>query len=504
MKKNIRNRIPGILITVLLVLALSLFMAILIKTKLLPTKFLLLAGGIFLLFAVCVFLLTMNSKRIGGMIFGCVMTMVLLIALMIGTPYLMHAVNTLDNITNVEVEVADIGVYVAQDASATELNDLAGGSIGIMVVLDRENTDKTLEAIQGQIGTVQVQEYDGLGELVDGVLQGEIDAAVFNNAYLDLLRDMEGYENAAAQLREIFTFQAESMIQNVQENQNKGDDWNIMGIFAGDESAQENESANKDRVFTMYISGIDSRSGLIAKSRSDVNIIATVNVDTRQVLLISTPRDYYVPLSISNGVPDKLTHAGIYGIDVSMSTLEMLYDTEIDYYFRVNFSGFEKIIDALGGITVESPKAFTALGGVYSFKEGENKVDGAKALAFARERYAFADGDRQRGKNQMAVIKAVINKAMSPAILSGYTGIMESVSGSFETSMPYDKIAELVRDQLDKGGSWNIVSYSVDGTGDSQKPYSLSTKAYVMIPNQETVDTAIAKINQVKNGEILE
>lgn len=504
MKKNIRNRIPGILITVLLVLALSLFMAILIKTKLLPTKFLLLAGGIFLLFAVCVFLLTMNSKRIGGMIFGCVMTMVLLIALMIGTPYLMRAVDALGNITNVEVEVADIGVYVAQDASATELNDLAGGSIGIMVVLDRENTDKTLEAIQGQIGTVQVQEYDGLGELVDGVLQGEIDAAVFNNAYLDLLRDMEGYENAAAQLREIFTFQAESMIQNVQENQNKGDDWNIMGIFAGDESAQEEESANKDRVFTMYISGIDSRSGLIAKSRSDVNIIATVNVDTRQVLLISTPRDYYVPLSISNGVPDKLTHAGIYGIDVSMSTLEMLYDTEIDYYFRVNFSGFEKIIDALGGITVESPKAFTALGGVYSFKEGENKVDGAKALAFARERYAFADGDRQRGKNQMAVIKAVINKAMSPAILSGYTGIMESVSGSFETSMPYDKIAELVRDQLDKGGSWNIVSYSVDGTGDSQKPYSLSTKAYVMIPNQETVDTAIAKINQVKNGEILE
>ena len=504
MKKNIRNRIPGILITVLLVLALSLFMAILIKTKLLPTKFLLLAGGIFLLFAVCVFLLTMSSKRIGGMIFGCVMTMVLLIALMIGTPYLMRAVDALGNITNVEVEVADVGAYVAQDSSATELADLTGGSVGIMDVLDRENTDKTLEAIQGQIGTVQVQEYDGLGELVDGVLQGEIDAAVFNNAYLDLLRDMEGYENAAAQLREIFTFQAESMIQNVQENQNKGDDWNIMGIFAGDESAQEDESANKDRVFTMYISGIDSRSGLIAKSRSDVNIIATVNVDTRQVLLISTPRDYYVPLSISNGVPDKLTHAGIYGIDVSMSTLEMLYDTEIDYYFRVNFSGFEKIIDALGGITVESPKAFTALGGVYSFKEGENKVDGAKALAFARERYAFADGDRQRGKNQMAVIKAVINKAMSPAILSGYTGIMESVSGSFETSMPYDKIAELVRDQLDKGGSWNIVSYSVDGTGDSQKPYSLSTKAYVMIPNQETVDTAIAKINQVKNGEILE
>jgi len=211
-----------------------------------------------------------------------------------------------------------------------------------------------------------------------------------------------------------------------------------------------------------------------------------------------------VPLPISNGVPDKLTHAGIYGIDVSMGTLEMLYDTEIDYYFRVNFSGFERIIDALGGVTVHSDVAFKATYSDWRFKEGDNNLNGEAALEFARERHAFASGDRQRGKNQMAVIKAVINKAMSPAILSGYMGIMESVSGSFETSMPYDKIAELVRDQLDKGGSWNIVSYSVDGTGDSQKPYSLSTKAYVMIPNQETVDTAIAKINQVKNGEILE
>ena len=273
------------------------------------------------------------------------------------------------------------------------------------------------------------------------------------------------------------------------------DDWGISGVFG------ENKE-NKDRVFTMYISGIDSRSGLIAKSRSDVNIIATVNVDTRQVLLISTPRDFYVPLPISNGIPDKLTHAGIYGIDVSMGTLEMLYGTEIDYYFRVNFSGFEKIIDALGGITVHSDYTFTA--GGYNYYEGENTLNGAEALRFARERKSFSSGDRQRGKNQMAVIEAVIQKAMSPAILAGYMDIMESVSGSFETSMPYDVIAELVRDQLDKGGSWNIVSYSVDGTGDNQIPYSMSTSAYVMIPDQSTVDAAIAKIQQVKNGEILE
>ena len=498
MKKKVKSRIPGILIAILLVVALTLFMAILIKTKLLPTKILLLAGGIFLLFAVCVYFLTRNSERVGCMIVGCLMTMVVLIVLMLGTPYLMRAVDTLDNITNVEVEIADVGVYVQTDSSVTELKDLTGGSVGILEALDRENTEKALEDIQGQIGTVQTQEYTGLSNLIDGLLQEEVDAIVLNSAYLDLLEDMEGFENAADQLRVIYTYTAESTIQSVQDSQN-GSSWSILDMF-GTGSSEETE--DNGRVFSMYISGIDSRSGLIAKSRSDVNIIATVNVDTRQVLLVSTPRDFYVPLPISNGIPDKLTHAGIYGIDVSVGTLEMLYDTEIDYYFRVNFSGFENIIDALGGITVDSEVAFTA--GGYSFQQGKNTLNGAQALTFARERKSFSSGDRQRGKNQMAVIKAVIEKAMSPSLLKNYASIMESVSGSFETSMPYDLIAELVRDQLDKGGSWNIVSYSVDGTGDSKIPYSMSTTAYVMVPDQSTVDTAIAMINQVKNGEILE
>lgn len=259
----------------------------------------------------------------------------------------------------------------------------------------------------------------------------------------------------------------------------------------------------------MYLSGIDSRSGLISKSRSDVNILAVINPDTRQVLLVSTPRDFYVPLPISNGVPDKLTHAGIYGVDVSIGTLEMLYGIDIDYYFRVNFSGFERIVDALDGVTVYSDVAFTSSkysspDKTYYFTEGRNDLDGAAALVFARERYAFSDGDRRRGEHQMAVIKAVMEKAMSPTLLTNYTAIMESVSGSFETSMPYEKIAELVRNQLDNGGSWNIVSASVNGTNDYRVPYSLSTEAYVMIPDQATVDAAKLKIQQVYDGEFVQ
>ena len=496
MKKANQGRLPGILITVLLTIALTLFMAILVKTKLLPSKLLLLAGGLFFLFVLCIFLLTRNSRRTGAMITGSLMTMFMLIVLMVGTPYLTKAVNTLDSMTGVNVEVADMGVYVKKDASLQELSELSGKNVGILDVLDRENTDMALETIEAQVGTMNLVEYPGLGELVDGLLQNETDAIILNVAYLDLLADMEGYKETPAQLREIHAQRTETVIESVQKDKDNG--WSIMDLFGSEE-----EEENDYRVFTMYISGIDSRSGLIAKSRSDVNILATVNVDTRQVLLISTPRDYYVPLPISNGVPDKLTHAGIYGVDVSMGTLEMLYGIDVDYYFRVNFGGFEKIVDALGGITVYSDVSFTSNDG-YTYYEGENNLDGARALSFARQRDGLSGGDRARGEHQMAVIKAVIDKAMSPAILSSYADLMASVSGNFETSMPYDMIAELVRDQLDKGGSWNIVSCSVDGTGDTRRPYSMSETAYVMIPDQATVDAAIAKINQVKNGEILQ
>ena len=495
MKKPFTRAVPGILITAMLTVALTLFMVILVKTRLIPTKLLLVAGGIFLLFILCVCLLTRDCRRMGSMISGSILTILLLAALMVGTPYLTKAVNMLNNITNAGVEVADISVYVKNDSPLQSLSELSGKTLGIMDVLDRENTDKALEEIRDEAGDMDIAEFAGLSELVTGLLQEECDAIVLNSAYLDLLEDMEGFEDVASRLREIHTHQAETIVQKPQENSG----WNIGDLFGGD---KEEENQNTGRVFTMYISGIDTRGGVSARSRSDVNILATVNVDTHQVLLVNTPRDFYVPLPISNGQPDKLTHAGIYGVDVSMGTLEMLYGIPIDYYFRVNFSGFEKIIDALGGITVYSEYDFTARG--YHFNVGDNTMNGEQALAFARERYSFTSGDRQRGKNQMAVIKAVINKAMSPAILSSYTELMESISGIFETSMPYEIIADLVREQLDKGGSWNIVSTSVDGTGDTRKPYSMSTTAYVMIPDQSTVDAAIEKINQVKNGEILE
>lgn len=205
-------------------------------------------------------------------------------------------------------------------------------------------------------------------------------------------------------------------------------------------------------------------------------------------------------MSNSNGVRDKLTHAGLYGIDVSMETLEMLYDIDIDYYVRVNFDGFKDIINALGGIDVDSECAFSAKG--YSYSQGINyNMNGDKALVFARERKSFARGDVQRGKNQMSVIKGVISKCASPSILNNYQKILESISESFQTSVSKKNIQKFVKFQLANGYEWNIQSYNVSGSGQSNYTYSVpSNRAYVMVPNEETVAKAKEWLKIVMDG----
>lgn len=499
MNSFIKRHIPGWIVTFFMLVISGIFVGLLISTQLLPGKYIALLAVVLLAVSGGILALTWNLQKKVLFVLGVVLTVIVVAGMLLGSSYLNRGVETVEQIVESTIEIADVGVYVRQEDIAQSINETKGYTFGILREQDRENTDKALAELKETLGeTLTVKEYPGLAELVDSlVLTEETQAIVLNSAFIGILPEMEGYETIEEQLREVHVQQVETVIERVVEKpkEDKKDDKDP------DEHDIEDAVAEEDHVFSVYLSGIDSRSGLIAKSRSDVNIVATVNTETRQVLLISTPRDFYVPLPISNGQPDKLTHAGIYGIDVSMGTLEMLYQTEIDYYFRVNFGGFEGIIDALGGVTVDSEVAFSS--GGYQFNKGANELDGDKALVFARERKAFASGDRQRGKNQMALIKGVINKALSPTLLTNFDDILLSVAGSFEGSMPYEVLAGLVRDQLSEGGGWNIVSYSVDGSGASKKPYSLSTNAYVMVPNQDTVNTAIVMMEQVKNGEIL-
>ena len=259
--------------------------------------------------------------------------------------------------------------------------------------------------------------------------------------------------------------------------------------------------------FVIYLSGVDTRGELTENARSDVNILAAANPVTKRVALVNTPRDYYVDLAGTDS-KDKLTHAGLYGVETSMETLGNLYGVNVDHYIRINFAGFISIIDALGGVDVYSDQAFTSVGspGYYdptTFVEGWNHLDGKSALAFARERHAFASGDIQRGINQMKVIDAMLNKIKSPALLMGFSKIMDAASDCFVTSFSQDQISALVRMQLSDFAEWDIESYTVTGTSSSStKCYSAKgQKLYVMKPDDSSVSKAREMLASVLGGE---
>lgn len=490
-KSKKKHRMPGMVLTLLLLVVSILFLFMLSLTQLLTNTHVIAAAAICLLAVLLTFLLTRNFRNRLTFVLGTAWWLICLGVFAVGGVYLFQTQSTLRTIAGIQTESSNISAYVLTDDPAQTLTDASGYSFGILSTLDRENTDTVVSRINEQLGTtIQTAEYAGLTQLADGLRNGEVGAVILNDAYLDLYEEFDGYTDFPTSVRALTTEVVETTIVDP----------------ADQAQASAAPSLDENPVLNIYISGSDTRSSTLpSRSRSDVNILASINTQTRQVLLISTPRDYYVPLSISNGAPDKLTHAGIYGVQVSMDTLSMLYEVPVDYYFRVNFNGFVDIIDALGGIEVCSDYTFDT-GNVqgYHFNEGWNTVNGEEALAFCRERYAFSSGDRQRGKNQMAVIQGVLNKATSPAILTSYTSVLNSAEGCMETNVPYDTIAEIVRQQLSDGGNWNVVSYSVDGTGDSQVPYSMSSSVYVMIPDTSTVDQAKSLLAQVAAGEILQ
>lgn len=494
-----RDRLPGTIISLVLFLAILAFTVLLLYTNLIPMKYI---GIIFLGLLVLLLLIRLLVLKIRKKVrfwIGAALGLIMLIVLGAVSFYIYKTVSSLDTITGVNKDTVEVGVFVRQDDNAQTMQDAAGYSFGILSELDRSNTDSALEQIYYETGSeADTVEYTSLTEMADALVRENCQAIILNSGYLDVLAQMDGYDAFSSQIRQIAAYKIESVVerkepevsvdpQNTQTSENNG-----------------NDAAVTDEVYTVYISGIDTRGDMTASSLSDVNILLTINTRTKQILMVSTPRDYYVPLSISNGARDKLTHAGIYGVNVCMDTLEMLYGIDINYYFRLNFGGFIKIIDALGGITINSDYDFDSKNvSGYHFNKGENYVNGEQALAFCRERYSFSEGDRQRGRNQMAVIQGVVDKITSPDLLKNYLSVMDSLEGCFETNVPYDIIASLVRDQLDEGGSWQVLSYSVDGTGDNQKPYSMSQNAYVMVPDMTTVEKAQDLMQKVREGVML-
>lgn len=419
-----------------------------------------------------------KKKGLIKRVIACILAVIMIVGSFMGYQYLNTANETIESVSGITVEKESISVYVLKDDLAESIQDTAGYRYGILAETDRENTDQMLEEVKKETETdVTPSEYTDQFALADALKNGEVQAIILNDAYVSLYEDEEDYSWFADGTKVLKT--------TVNEQQ----------LDLSDANEEMPES------FIMYISGIDTYGGVTERSRSDVNIMAVINRNTHKILLVSTPRDYYVPLSISGGAKDKLTHAGIYGVDVSMETLELLYGVDIDYFFRLNFSGFIDMIDALGGIDVYSEKEFT-VDPIATYHVGYNHLDGLEALAFARERYSFSEGDFQRGRNQMAVIQAVVEKCTSRALLNNYSDVMKSMEGCFQTSLTDGDIKELVKEQLENPSGWDISSIDVTGTGSRQTTYSMPGRsASVVIPDMDSVESAKTEIQKVLNGE---
>lgn len=276
----------------------------------------------------------------------------------------------------------------------------------------------------------------------------------------------------------------------------------VVDASIGTDLAQPDDPT--EQPFAVYLSGSDTRSSDLTKSRSDVNIVAVVNPEDKQVLLVNTPRDYYVSNPAGNGAGDKLTHCGLYGPANSAQALSELYGVPIAYTAQINFKGFETLIDAMGGITVTSDYAFTTTVGKYKILAGENTLTGAQALAFARERSHLKDGDNGRGRNQMEVISGMIDALTAGNLLANYRTVLNSLEGMFTTSMPSSTMARLIRMQLTDMASWEVFSYAVTGTDGTGTAWSSgSTKLYVMYPDGASVAKAAVLMETVLAGELL-
>ena len=498
---NHKSKVWPIIAGIIFVLAVLATAGLFIKVaglNMLPMKYVGLAilavVILFLIIFVCFFLVPAKAKKVVKYVIRT-MAVLLTLSLVMVDIVGIHMVNkfeeTMDNLVDdedqeVKVEEFVIGVYVLVDDKAETLDDVKRYDIGYSLSYDRNNTKKAIGLIENELDRdLELEEYRDIFEMVDDVLAKEKDAFILSTAYFDIMEGQEGYADILDKVKCVHECVVTSETQ-VAEREEKPFD------------------ITQDP-FVIYVSGHDTNY-IASRANSDVNILAVVNPATKQVLLVNTPRDFYVPISVSeDGALDKLTHCGAYGVECSMNTLSNFYDVDIKYYAQLNFVGFQRLVDALGGITVYSEKEFYSTNeGIY-FQKGANEVNGEQALAFVRERKQFGGGDRARGNHQMAVIKGMIEKMSSGSLLLKYNEILDCMGGYFRFNVAQEELAAVVKMQLNDMATWNVQSYAVTGIGESNTCYSMpNLKTYVMVPDEDTVTHAQTLINMVLDGETIE
>lgn len=487
-------------------------MTALVLLDMLPNTYLLALGGVLGLFALVLGLLLFCRGSYAGRarkITACLLAALLVCACTVLGTVAADVRRTLNATIQASQEPNIRAVYVLRDRPGEDLEDTRGYTYGYVKNYDESATAQALEQIREKTGgQMSTAGYTNAFYMARALLEGRIDAVVLQGGYISILEDEAEFAAFSDAVRILSLIEVDTTMQ-LPEQQAQTEPAAEPSTEPTEPQTTEPEIGPVDydalEPFLVYVSGSDSYdSEIVMYSRSDVNILAAVNPLTKQILLVNTPRDYYVPNSAAGGKKDKLTHCGIYGTSCSMNTLGNLYDAQIEYYVRINFTGFKKLIDAMGGITVYSDYAFTAITRT-PIAEGENHLTGQQALDFARERYTLPGGDNERGRHQMQVITAVIQKATSGStILSNYSGIMASVEGMFSMNVPMEMISNLMKLQLTDMASWNVVSYSVTGTSAQAECYSVpDMELSVIEPSRSSVAKAVRLIDMVCAGEFL-
>ena len=425
--------------------ATALFTYLIFQLDLVPLKYLIPAtGALGLLIIIFFFIMRSGQKKINqGLkskrsIVTKIISLLMSILLMFASSYVVRGNDFFNTVTKATTQKYLVSVITMKNNSATKLSDLDGKKFGVSYQHDTTTITKAIADMENDLGEQEdMVKYDDYSGLADALYKGEVDAIIVGQEYKSMLEANHDSFDDETKIIKSYEYDAKLSVTTKQTD------------------VTENP-------FNVYVTGIDTYGSVNTVSRSDVNLIVTVNPKTKQILMTSIPRDCEIELD-RNGKMDKLTHTGIYGTSETINTIENFLDMQINYYARTNFSGITNIIDALGGITVESDYSFETLHGNYQIKKGKNEMDGDMALCFVRERYALPNGDFDRGKNQQKVLKAMMDKAMSPKIITNFNNILSAIEGSFETDMSSNEIKSLINMQLNDMADWSIYDVQVQG-----------------------------------------
>ena len=469
-KKNNKSKMSFMKYLSIFLLIVSVLILVLVYfINVLPIDYFIVLVVLVLIIDLVVIKLLLGSGKIRNVI-GVILSIILIIIMVFGITYELNTIDFLKQFGFNTYKEELYNVLVLDESEYEELNDLDNATIGHLDENVHEGLNSAIEKIDQQIDFESVV-LDDINSLVDNLEIEEVDAIILEDAQITMLE--EDNNGLMDNFRIIASFDIETEIEVVSKEVNVTED-----------------------SYNILITGIDSYGSITRVSRSDVNMIVSVNPKENKILLTSIPRDYYVYLS-DYGDYDKLTHTGIYGIDVTTKALEDLLDIDINYYVKVNFTTLVDIVDELGGITVNSNYDFTSIDG-YHFSKGENNLNGKEALSFARERQAFSEGDRVRVENQQLVLTAIINKVLSAGIITNYNSLLNALSGEFLTNITNKEITDLIKWQIDGMYSWDIETISLDGSNAFDYTYSYKNqKLYVMMPYPESVNSAKEKINSV-------